>query len=288
MLDANLLMRLERLRLNPRRVHTGLLRGERLSKRKGISIEFADFRPYAVGDDTRHLDWKIYARLDRPIVKTYRDETELPVYLLLDASASMAFGNPPKWDLAQQLAAALGYMALCGGDVLFPIALSQENRRVTPLRGKAMFHRLLSWLKGLQPNGKGLVNSLSLFTRADAPKGMALLLSDGLDAEFPDALRQLTARGHEVLLVHILSDDELEPPLEGDLKLLDCETDEPLEITATVSVMREYRRNLEGFCSQLEDLCRRAGGWSVRVRSNASLSDIIFRQLRRLGVVGLP
>lgn len=287
MLDAQLLTRLERLRLNPRKVRTGLLRGERLSKRKGISIEFADFRPYAIGDDTRHLDWKILARLDRPIVKTYRDETELPVYLLLDASASMQFGNPPKWQLAQQLAAALGYIALCGGDALFPIALTHYESHITPLRGRAMFFRLLSWLKGLQPNGKGLANGLRQFVRADAPKGMALLLSDGLDAEFPDALQQLTTRGYEVLFVHVLSNAELEPSLEGDLKLLDCETDEPMEITATVSVMREYHRNLDEFCAQLEDLCRRAGGWRLQVRSDASVSDIIFRQLRRLGVVGL-
>ena len=288
MLDTQLLTRLERLRLQPRRVHTGALRGERLSKRKGISIEFADFRPYAVGDDTRHLDWKIFARLDRPIVKTYRDETELPVYLLLDASASMQFGNPPKWQLAQQLAAALGYIGLCGGDAVMPIALSQLQQRLTFLRGKGMFPRLLAWLKGVQPDGKGVAIGLRQFAQTDVPKGLAVLLSDGLDAAFPDALRQVTLRGHELLLVHILSDAEWAPALEGDLRLVDCETDAVLEVTATASVLREYRRNLENFCRQLDDLCRRVGGWCVRVMSDAPVADIVFRQLRRLGVVGSP
>lgn len=288
MLDAQLLARLERLRFKPRRIHAGTLRGERLSKRKGISIEFADFRPYAIGDDTRHLDWKILARLDRPIVKTYRDETELPVYLLLDASASMQFGNPPKWQLAIQLSAALGYIALCGGDALFTIALPQSDFRTVPLRGKGMFPNLLRWLKGLSPNGKGLAESLQQFARVDFPKGLAILLTDGLDENFPDALRQLASRNHEILLLQVLSDAEMEPDLEGDLRLLDCETDEVVEITATLGVMREYAQRLKAFCQQLEDICRRAGGWYFRTNSNAQVSDIVLRHLRRWGIVGLP
>lgn len=288
MLDAQLLARLERLRFKPRRVHTSALRGERLSKRKGISIEFADFRPYAIGDDTRHLDWKILARLDRPIIKTYRDETDLPVYLLLDDSASMGFGNPTKWQLAVPLAAALGYIALCGGDALFAVPLSQPDVRRTPLRGKGMFTNLLRLLRGLKPEGKGLAEGLSKLSRADLPKGFTILLTDGLDENFPDALRQLASRGHEILLVQILSDAELEPNLEGDLRLLDCETDEVLEITATLSVMREYLRRLNDFCRELEDICRRSGGWYLRTTSDAKVSDIIFRHLRRLEVVGLP
>jgi len=287
-LDAQFLARLERLRFKPRRVHIGSLRGERLSKRKGISIEFADFRPYAIGDDTRHLDWKILARLDRPIVKTYRDETELPVYLLLDASASMQFGNPPKWQLAIHLSAALGYIALCGGDALFTIALPQSDFRTVPLRGKGMFPNLLRWLKGLSPNGKGLAESLQQFARADFPKGLAILLTDGLDENFPDALRQLASRNHEILLLQVLSDAEMESDLEGDLRLLDCETDEVVEITATLGVMREYAQRLKAFCQQLEDICRRAGGWYFRTNSNAQVSDIVLRHLRRLGIVGLP
>ncbi len=287
MLDAQLLARLERLRFKPRRIHAGTLRGERLSKRKGISIEFADFRPYAIGDDTRHLDWKILARLDRPIVKTYRDETELPVYLLLDASASMQFGNPPKWQLAIQLSAALGYIALCGGDALFTIALPQSDFRTVPLRGKGMFPNLLRWLKGLSPNGKGLAESLQQFARADFPKGLAILLTDGLDENFPAALHQVAYRGHEILLMQILSDAELEPALEGDLRLLDCETEDAVEITATLSVIREYQRRLTEFCQQLSDICRRAGGWYLRLTSEASLHDVLFRHLRRVGIVGL-
>jgi len=288
MLDAQLLARLERLRFKPRRTLSGALRGERLSKRKGISIEFADFRPYAIGDDTRHLDWKILARLDRPIVKIYRDETELPVYLLLDASASMQFGDPPKWQLAAQLAAALGYIALCGGDALFTIALPQSDTRTAPLRGKGMFSDLLRWLKRLSPEGKGLVEGLQQFARSDFPRGLAVLLTDGLDENFPSALQQVAYRGHEVLLLQILSDAELEPSLEGDLRLLDCETEEAVEITATSSVMREYQRRLAEFCQRLSDICRRAGGWYLRLTSRASLSDIVFRHLRWMGIIGLP
>ncbi|MGQ9727683.1 MAG: DUF58 domain-containing protein [Candidatus Fervidibacter sp.] len=288
MLDAQLLARLERLRLKPRKVHTGALKGERLSHRKGISVEFSDFRPYSVGDDTRHLDWKILARLDRPIVKNYRDETELPIYLLLDSSASMGFGNPPKWQLAVQLAAALGYIALCGGDALFTIELQKAEIQTTPLRSKSMFPHLIRWLKSLRPEGKGLSEGVQRFARSDLPKGIVILITDGLDENSPDSLRQLAFRGHEIMLLQILSDAELEPPLEGDLRLLDCETEKPVEITATSSVMREYRRRLDEFCQQLKDTCRRSGGWYLQLISNERLSDILFRRLRRMGVVGLP
>lgn len=288
MLDAQLLVQLERLRFKPKRIHTGSLRGERLSKRKGISIEFADFRPYAIGDDTRHLDWKILARLDRPILRTYRDETELPVYLLLDDSASMQFGNPPKWQLAVQLAAALGYIALSGGDAIFAVSLSKPEIQSSPLRGKSMFSHLLRLLKSLQPEGKGLAEGVSKFSRSNLPKGLAVLLTDGLDENFPDALRQLASRSHEILLLQILSNAELELALEGDLRLLDCETDDIVEITATLSVMREYAQRLKEFCQQLEDICLRSGGWYLRTTSNAQVSDIVLRHLRRLGVIGLP
>ncbi len=288
MLDAQMLARLERLRFKPRHTHTGRLRGERLSKRKGISIEFADFRPYAIGDDTRHLDWKILARLDRPIIKTYRDETELPIYLLLDASTSMQFGNPPKWQLATQLAAALGYIALCGGDALFTIALPKSDARTTPLRGKGMFSNLLRWIKNLHPEGKGLAEGLQRFARSDFPRGHAVLLTDGLDENFPNALNQIAYRGHEILLLQILSDAELEPHLEGDLRLLDCETEEAVEITATLGVMREYQRRLKEFCQQLSEICRRTGGRYLLLTSGTSLSEIVFRRLRQTGVIGLP
>lgn len=288
MLDAQLLVQLERLRFKPKRIHTGSLRGERLSKRKGISIEFADFRPYAIGDDTRHLDWKILARLDRPILRTYRDETELPVYLLLDDSASMQFGNPPKWQLAVQLAAALGYIALSGGDAIFAVSLSKPEIQSSPLRGKSMFSHLLRLLKSLQPEGKGLAEGVSKFSRSNLPKGLAVLLTDGLDENFPDALRQLASRSHEILLLQILSNAELELALEGDLRLLDCETDDIVEITATLSVMREYAQRLKEFCQKLEDICLRSGGWYLRTTSNAQVSDIVLRHLRRLGVIGLP
>lgn len=285
MLDSHLLSRLDRLRLHPRRVHTGALRGERLSPRKGISIEFSDFRHYAVGDDVRHLDWNIYARLDRPVVRTYRDETELPVYLLTDASASMDFGSPPKWGLAKDLAVALGYIALSGGDALYPVVLTQSDNRWTGMRGKVAYRRLQDLLNDVHPDGKEVAESFRRFARAEVPRGMAFVLSDALDPEFPEVLRQVCGRGHEVVMLHLISDMELEPALEGDLKLLDAETGDPLEITASAGVLREYRRRFDAYCSQLDDQCRRLGVWILRIRSDMSVSEVLFRQLRRLGVV---
>src|SRR5690242_7545435 len=118
LLDSREFRLLEGLRLNPKKSFTGRIRGERLTKKKGISIEFSDYRDYTEGDDLRHLDWNVLARLETPIMKTYRDEEDLAVHMLLDGSASMDFGEPTKFEAAQRMAAAFGYVGLCAGDAV--------------------------------------------------------------------------------------------------------------------------------------------------------------------------
>ena len=125
LLDVADLRSIEHLRLAPRKTFSGATHGERLTQRRGISIEFSDYRSYAEGDDLRHIDWNVLARLGHAVTKTYRDEEDLHVHLLIDASASMGFGEPTKFDAAAKLAWAFGYIALCGGDTLCPRILGE-------------------------------------------------------------------------------------------------------------------------------------------------------------------
>ncbi|MCS7273463.1 MAG: DUF58 domain-containing protein [Fimbriimonadales bacterium] len=282
---TEVLARLERYRLQPKRTHAAAVRGERLSPRKGISIEFADYRHYVPGDDLRHLDWNILARLDRPYLRTYQDEQELPVHLLLDCSASMAFGEPTKFDAARTLAACLGYIGLIAGDAVYPTALHHQPIEARPLRGRAAFGRLVEWLRTRQPDGKHLAASLQRFAHANLPTGMVFLLSDGLDETLPDALRALGGRRHEVVFLHILSEVELNPDLEGDLRLIDAETGEAVDITATSGVLQEYQRRLKAHLYALQDACRRIGAHYIQVRNTTPAHEVIIRELLARGVI---
>lgn len=286
-LNAAEMRLLEGMRLLPRRTFSGRARGERLSRKKGISIEFADYRDYAVGDDLRHLDWNILARLDRPTIRTYQDEEDLAVYVALDASRSMDFGEPTKFSHAARLAALFGYLGLIGQDAVYPVALGGiDSAPGRPLRGRGSYRLLDEWLTTQQPEGeRGLAASLTRFatTRSVRP-GLFICLTDGLDPAAPDALRVVAARGHELVLVQVLSDIELDPDLEGDLRLLDAETGEAVEVTAHAQTLREYKKALTAHCQMLEETTLHIGGRYLRSVAGQPISEFVRWQVRRVGL----
>jgi uncharacterized protein (DUF58 family) len=278
---------LQGLRLSPRRSFSGRVRGERLSRQKGMSIEFADYRDYSPGDDLRHLDWSILARLDRAAIRTYQDEDDLAVYVALDVSRSMDFGEPSKFAHAARLAAAAGFIALTGQDAVYPLAVGAGDALGgRPLRGRANFHALSEWLAAREPIGaRGLAASLQRFASSGSARpGLFVLVSDGLDPDAPDALRALAARGHEIALVQTLSDIELDPDLEGDLRLLDAETGDAVEITAHAQTLAEYKANMAAHCRSLETTTLRYGGHYIRSVVGQSLPDFVTHGLRRAGL----
>src|SRR6476469_5983999 len=132
LLTPDLLRRLEQFQLLAARRAKSSARGERRSKARGQSVEFADFRPYTHGDDFRYLDWNLFGRLEKLFIKLYEEERELPVRIFLDASESMAFGDPRKFDFARQIAAAVGYVALCGFDRVSVVAFPSASAGSTP------------------------------------------------------------------------------------------------------------------------------------------------------------
>src|SRR5262249_3146766 len=148
------LARLQRLEIVSKKIFVGKTKGERLSRRKGQSVEFADFRPYAVGDDLRFLDWNLFARLDRLFLRLFLEEEDLHVYILIDNSLSMEFGTPTKLLYAKQVAAALGFIGLTNMD---RVVIEAFNDRITqfttPLRGRRSFWRLTSFLDSIEPAG---------------------------------------------------------------------------------------------------------------------------------------
>ena len=287
LLDAAEMRLAEGMRFVPRRAFAGSVRGERISRKKGISIEFSDYRDYAIGDDLRHLDWNILARLGRAMVRTYQDEDDLAVYLALDASRSMDFGEPTKFLHAQRLAAWLGLLGLVGQDAVYPVALGgADSKPGRAFRGRGSYRLLAEWISSQQPDGQhGLAASLTRFASSrSARPGLFLCLTDGLDPAASEGLRAVAARGHEILLVQTLSDIELRPDLEGDLRLLDAETGHAIEITAHSQTLKAYEANLLAHCKMLEEMALRGGGRFLQSEAGQPLSEFAQRGVRRIGL----
>lgn len=273
---------MEKLRLNPKRTTSGSVKGERTTQKKGVSIEFADYREYAEGDDLRHLDWNVYARLGHAVTKTYRDEEDLAVHLLVDVSASMDFGEPTKLAKARKLAAALGIAALGNGDAVYPQWLGREPCAELTMRGRGSFPKLASWLTSQGATGTRSGDlGLELFAKSSVRKGLVIVVSDGMSQTFAAALRRVAAAGHEVWMIQVLSLLETHPDLEGDLKLLDSETSGTAEVTVNSYTLSEYQTNLRAHNEKIAGIVAKSGGRYSVVEAETPLSETVRDVWRR-------
>jgi len=287
LLTPEFLRKLEQLRLVSRRAFVGRTWGERRSRKRGASVEFADFRDYTHGDDLRHLDWNAFARLDRLFLKLFVEEEDLNVYVLVDASRSMTFGAPPKFDYGRRAAGALGYLALCNFDRLTLWTYGERLRAAFgPARGRALALPSLHWLASLEADGGTSTGAaLREFSLRTSRPGLVIVISDFLDEDHLEGLRSLMARQFEVVVLHLLDPADVEPELAGDLKLVDSETGAEREITVTRTLLRAYQQSLREFCDRLDEACRRYGIHLLRTSTAEPFEDLVLKYLRRRGVV---
>jgi len=288
--DEPFLRKLERLSILSRRAMAGQLQGERRSPKRGQSVEFADFRLYAPGDDFRRIDWNAYARLERFFIKLFVEEEDLTVHLLVDTSRSMDWGMPNKLWYAVRAAGALGYVALAGLDRVTVTALAESaNRQIgyfPPRRGKGQAMALFEFLQTLQSGGRtDLAPRLRAYAAAALQPGPLLLFSDLLDDGWRDGLTALASRGFEVTVLHILAPDEVNPDLTGDLKLRDSETDAEIEITADYDLLRRYHAGLAAWQEELRRFCGARGMHYVPVETCLPFEELLFAWLRQRGVL---
>ncbi len=289
--DEKTRRKLEQLMLAASRVRAGAIKGERRSTKRGTSIEFADYRNYTPGDDLRRLDWNIYARLDRPLTKLYEDEEDLAVHLLLDTSASMDWGgegNPErhKFDYARRLIAGLGYISLTTNDRLTITALGGK-RSFGPARGRGYGVRLFGYLNDLKAQGTVDLNSAlhDYAVRAGRP-GLVLIVSDMFSPSgYMEGLNTLLGKGNEVGIVHVLSPDEIEPPLAGDLRLVDVETGAAQEVTIDGAMRELYVERVRAWRDGIRADCIKRGVHYVPITTDYAWEKVILYDLRRLGVV---
>jgi uncharacterized protein (DUF58 family) len=258
LLSADFIEQLERLSLLARRPVRGWAAGHRRSRRAGHSVEFCDYRAYGAGDDLRYVDWNIYGRTDRLYVKLFVDEQDLCVHLLVDASASMDWGEPSKLQWALQLSAALGFVGLAS---LERVGLGILRERVAegwpPTRGRNRIPPLLDYLGSVRAGGATRLNdSLERYAVHSTGGGLVVLISDLLDpAGYETGLRALLERGLEVHVIHVLSPDEMEPALKGDVRLIDQETGETRPLWVDADTLRRYSKRLRSFLESAETFC---------------------------------
>ncbi len=293
-LSPELLRRLEQFQLLASRRAKSTSKGERRSRSRGQSVEFADHRNYVPGDDFRYLDWNLYGRLDRLFLKLYEEERELPVRIFLDCSESMNFGTPKKFDFARQVAASVGYVALSGFDRVtiqpFPQdkAQSAVQGALRAVRGKKSALLFLQNLVKLQANGTANFNeSLRRGAIEARQAGVAIVLSDMLDPDGYEAgLTALISRGFQVNVIQILAPEEVDPSTFGDLRLVDAESGNIQEVTFGKYRLKAYQQTVQNFCQRLREYCQGRGVHFFSVRSDAPLEDFLLKQLRSAEIWG--
>jgi len=287
LLPPELLRRLERAAIVSRRVMVGRTKGERRSAKRGSSVEFADFRSYAPGDDLRYLDWNAYARLQRLFLKLFHEEEDLHVYALIDGSASMNFGTPTKFDWAVRAAAALGYMGLCGGDRVQVYAHARgAPMRSRQFRGRGSAVEMFGWLAHLEAGGgTELLQAVEALLRTRPAPGIAFVLSDLLSEDWEEAISRLAAGKGEVCVLQIFAPEEVRPRMQGDLRLVDSETGAEREITMGRRAVRDYDQARDEFLGAVRAACSRHGFSRLFATTDEALDDVLLRSLRRLGVV---
>lgn len=315
LIDPALAARLDRLDLLSRKMLAGKLPGERRSKRRGRSVEFDDFRAYIPGDDLRHIDWNVLARLDRLFVKLFREDEDLALHLLIDASASMDAGEPSKLVFAHRVAMALAYVGVVNqnrvGVAVFGLPGARGGRSLAPVRGRSSASRVAQFLMDAlsratraeagrhAAGGVDLNHALRTLAQHRVGKGVVVVISDFLtpsataDGYLPglNALAVGEGGGYDTYVLQVASPGELDPRkdaergLVGDVRLTDAESGRGAEVTVSPALVRKYRGAFARYAEGLARDCRARGIFPLLVPSDTPVDRLVLSALRRGGML---
>ncbi|MBU0718772.1 MAG: DUF58 domain-containing protein [Planctomycetes bacterium] len=280
--------KLDQLSLVSRKIFAGKMRGERLTKRRGDSSEFADYRNYVVGDDLRYLDWNIYARLEKLFIKLFLQEEDLHVSILLDVSKSMDWGEPSKGLYTRRVAAALAYIGLVNFDRVSIYAYANGlQHELAGVRGRRLMFRVIDFLSRVEyTSPSSLAAAGRQFAIHHPQPGIVLLLSDFFEkGGYEEGLRYLLARQYDVYALQVLSPEEIEPTVVGDLCLTDIEDDDAAEVTVGRALLNRYKRNLEAYCTGLREFCTRRGMSYLFTSTEVPFDQIVLSYFRQRGLL---
>jgi len=287
-LDPAFMRKLDHLSLISRKIFSGKMRGERLTKRRGESVEFADYRNYVSGDDLRFLDWNIYARLGQLFLKLFLQEEDLHVSVMLDISKSMDWGQPNKAMFAKRIAAAIAYIGLSNYDRISIYAYSDGLQyELTGVRGRRLMFQVIDFLNSIQCDGpSNLPAACKQFAIRHPQPGIVLMLSDFYEKDgYENGLRFLIGKKYDLYAVQLLSPEEIDPPFTGDLRLLDVEDDDAAEVTISRALINRYKHNLQSYCEELKSYCSRRGVNYLFTSTDVPFDQIVLTYFRQRGLV---
>jgi uncharacterized protein (DUF58 family) len=287
--DDEFQRKLEYLAIVSRRVFAGRMRAERRTRKSGSGVEFADHRDYAPGDDFRSLDWNVYQRFGRLLVRLFEEEEDLSIYLVVDASSSMAFSQKRKFRYAQRLAAALAYVGLANLDRITIVSTTDRiEERMPTARGKARIFKVFQFLRAIEPVGTtDLGDAMKTFVAQHKRRGLVILLSDLYDPHgFERGINVLRYNKFEPFVLHIVDDAEGAPKLSGDVRIYDCETGEERDVTVTPKLLSQFRSSYEGYLGEIRKFCTERQVPYVPAEVNVPFDDLVLRVLRRGGFLG--
>ena len=288
LLDSRFLAKLDSLDIISRKILQGKLQGERRSKRRGQSVEFADHRPYVVGDGLRFVDWNIYGRLDQLFLKLFLEEQDLTVHILFDASASIAQGDPPKESAIKKLAAALAYIGLVNNNrVTLSSFADGLIGQLHHMRGRNYLPQMADLLLTTSSEGPShFEKSCRQLVDGRIGSGVMIVLSDFFFKEgFETGLRRLISKKYDLHVIQVLSPQEISPEFTGDLKLVDIEDADVAEVTVSAALLKYYKQNMSAYCNQLKEFCTHRDATYTLMNSSQSVHTLVLNYLRRKGLL---
>jgi uncharacterized protein (DUF58 family) len=284
--DDDFQRRLEYLALVSRRVFAGRMRAERRTKKSGSGVEFADHRDYQPGDDFRYLDWNVYQRFERLLLRLYEEEEDLAIYFIVDGSASMAFDGGEKLKYAKKICGALAYVGLANLDrVSICVAGDRMMGRMPETRGKARIFKVFRFLREAESAGTtDLASALKTFVAQNKRRGLCVLISDLYDpAGFEQGINVLRYAKFDTYVVHVTDPREASPKLQGDVLLYDCETGDEREVTVTAKVLERFKETYEAYLADAERFCTGRQVPYIRADVTIAFDELILRIFRRGG-----
>ncbi|QZY56103.1 DUF58 domain-containing protein [Crassaminicella profunda] len=283
-IDSTLLRKLDRLKLNTNLLLNQGYNGGRKSNGKGSSIEFSDYKEYVLGDDFRKIDWNAYGRFQKLYVKLFEEERQASVNIFLDTSLSMDFGNPKKSLIAKKIASALSYISLSNLDAVNIYSNGENELKETGyFNGKNTFQGLL---KNMEKASFFSKNDLFQFIKKkNYKKGITMILSDLYSDYVEESIKYLSYKNQRIIVLHVLSKEELAPDLKGDLRFIDSETEEEKDVSVTNPVLKAYEKTLKNFIREHKEICRKYGCKYILVSNEISIEEILFDQLVKHGIL---
>jgi len=284
--DDDFQRKLDYLAIVSKRVFAGRMRAERRTKKTGAGVEFADHRDYQPGDDFRYLDWNVYQRFDRLLLRLFEEEEDLAIYLIVDTSTSMGFADAAKLRYAKRVAAALAYVGLANLDrVSISSTTDKVMGRMPQTRGKARIFKVFRFLKELKADGQtNLEDALKSFVAQNKKRGLVVLASDLYDPHgFERGINVLRYNKFDPFVVHVVDKQEAKPKLAGDVLLYDCETGDEREVTVTAKVLERFEHAYQEYLAEIERFCSSKQVPYIQADVSIPFDELILRVFRRGG-----